>query len=238
MSTETTSTADRPEQDRSTWAERQLDAARAEAADLAAATQSKAVEGLGLVQTSVKREVGAVARRQQSQIGLRVSALAEALTDAAVTLDQRNEPWTAARVHQAASLIQDASTYLDAKEPGEVADDLRSFARRHPRIFYGALLAVGVGLGRFLRSTSPDELRSRDTTVEAQPTRPVVEVDRGADSSVDEDASKTAGARETTAETSSTITTESATRQAARSHATATYGAPPPEESTYVHSWR
>lgn len=56
---------------------------------------------------------------------------------------------------QAADTVQGASKYLENKSVGEVVSDVESFARREPLIFLGGTFAVGLLLGRFLKSASP-----------------------------------------------------------------------------------
>jgi hypothetical protein len=53
--------------------------------------------------------------------------------------------------NQAASRVRHAGQWLDARKPGQVADELQSFARRRPAVFM--LLAAGAGLvaGRLTR---------------------------------------------------------------------------------------
>jgi hypothetical protein len=52
---------------------------------------------------------------------------------------------------QAASRVRDAGQWLDDRKPGQVADEVQSFARRRPAVFL--LLAAGAGLvaGRLTR---------------------------------------------------------------------------------------
>jgi hypothetical protein len=51
---------------------------------------------------------------------------------------------TAGLAHQAASNVRDAGQWLDARDPRQVADEIHSFARRRPAVFFA--LAAGAGL--------------------------------------------------------------------------------------------
>lgn len=53
--------------------------------------------------------------------------------------------------HQAASRVRDAGQWLDDRKPGQVVDEMQSFARRRPAVFL--VLAAGAGLvaGRLTR---------------------------------------------------------------------------------------
>ncbi len=46
--------------------------------------------------------------------------------------------------HQAASRVRDAGQWLDDRQPGQVVNEMQSFARRRPAVFL--VLAAGVGL--------------------------------------------------------------------------------------------
>ena len=56
---------------------------------------------------------------------------------------------------QAASRVRDAGQWLDDRKPGQVADEMQSFARRRPAVF----LALAVGAG--LVAGSPEDLRTQ-----------------------------------------------------------------------------
>jgi hypothetical protein len=81
---------------------------------------------------------------------------------------------------QAASRVRDAGHWLEKREPGQVVNEVQSFARRRPGLFL--VLAAGAGLvaGRLTRglkdATADDSTDTADPAtapgLAAQPTRP------------------------------------------------------------------
>jgi hypothetical protein len=63
---------------------------------------------------------------------------------------------------QVASKTRDLSTHLDGREPAELLDEVRDFARRKPGVFLVSALAAGVVAGRLARGAK--EANSRDTS--------------------------------------------------------------------------
>ena len=68
---------------------------------------------------------------------------------------------------QAASRVRDAGQWLDDRKPGQVAEEMQSFARRRPAVFLA--LAVGAGLvaGRLTRGLK--DANSDDSAAAAAP---------------------------------------------------------------------
>ncbi len=60
---------------------------------------------------------------------------------------------------QAAQRVHTLATWLEAREPGDLVEELRAFARRRPGAFLAGAAAVGVVAGRMTRglTDSPDE---------------------------------------------------------------------------------
>jgi hypothetical protein len=54
-----------------------------------------------------------------------------------------------------ATHVEGVSSYLHAKQFGDVVGDLESFARREPILFAGSAFVVGLLGGRFLKSSRP-----------------------------------------------------------------------------------
>lgn len=52
-----------------------------------------------------------------------------------------------------AGRVRSVSRHLDGREPGELVEDLRSFARRRPGLFLAGSLAAGLVAGRLIRGT-------------------------------------------------------------------------------------
>ena len=70
---------------------------------------------------------------------------------------------------QAASTVQDAAGWLDEREPGQLLDEVRRFARRKPGTFLLGALAAGVAAGRLTRG-AVDAARSDDDEPLSPPT--------------------------------------------------------------------
>lgn len=59
-------------------------------------------------------------------------------------------------VRRAADAAQQAAGWLDEREPGEVLDDVRTYARRHPGTFLAGAAVAGLLVGRLTRGlTAP-----------------------------------------------------------------------------------
>jgi hypothetical protein len=66
---------------------------------------------------------------------------------------------TADLAHQAASRVRDAGQWLDERRPGQVAEEMQSFARRRPAVFLALAAGAGLVAGRLtrgLKSASSD----------------------------------------------------------------------------------
>jgi len=72
--------------------------------------------------------------------------------------------------------------HLDGREPGELVDDVRRFARRRPGVFLLGALAAGVVVGRLVRGT-------KDAVQAAEATGTPPEVTSGAPNATDVSAS-------------------------------------------------
>jgi hypothetical protein len=52
---------------------------------------------------------------------------------------------------QAASRVRNAGQWLDGREPGQVVDEMQSFARRRPAVFLALAVGAGLAAGRLTR---------------------------------------------------------------------------------------
>ncbi|MFG2058705.1 hypothetical protein ACGFI9_32250 [Micromonospora sp. NPDC048930] len=78
-------------------------------------------------------------------------------------------------VRRAAMVADRAAGWLDEREPGEVMDDVRGYARQHPGMFLAGAAVAGMLVGRLTRNlTSGDGQRaSRQMGQTAQPGQPM-----------------------------------------------------------------
>lgn len=58
---------------------------------------------------------------------------------------------------QAADRVERAATWLGEREPGDVVDDVKRFARRNPMLFLGIAAGIGLVAGRATRSLADDK---------------------------------------------------------------------------------
>lgn len=131
-----------------------LDQFRSEASDQAAGQSDRAVKGL----RSLSEELRQMASSSQ-QHGI--------ATDLA---------------NQAAGRVQSVAGWLEQRQPAEVLDEVRSYARRRPGTFLAAAAVVGLIGGRLTRgltagSSSSSPTASTDTPAYAVPPAPSVGAD-------------------------------------------------------------
>jgi hypothetical protein len=69
--------------------------------------------------------------------------------------------------HQAASNVRYAGQWLDARKPGQVADEVQSFARRRPAVFLALATGAGLVAGRLTRGLTDAD--SEDSAAMAAP---------------------------------------------------------------------
>ena len=58
--------------------------------------------------------------------------------------------------HQASTRIADVADWIEAREPGQVVDEVKQFARRHPGAFLAGAAILGVLAGRLTRGAVAD----------------------------------------------------------------------------------
>jgi hypothetical protein len=108
--------------------------------------------------TSSARQQAAsrVEQRKQKVTGT-IHDFADAVRRAGDELNQRDQTMAARLVSRAAEGLEDVSRTLADKRPSEMVDGLRDFGRRNPTAFLAGSVLLGVALGRFLRSSKPEE---------------------------------------------------------------------------------
>lgn len=117
--------------------------------------------GAGLEETAGRKvselEESAVRRTGEltSRMGGRVESLARALRRAGVEMREEGEPRFAEMTDQAANRVERFGSYLERQDPREMMEDIERSARNHPAYFVAGSFAVGLLIGRFLRSGEP-----------------------------------------------------------------------------------
>ena len=96
-----------------------------------------------------RTEMADQARTQQKRAASGLFAVAD---EAARIADRGGESGPVTRVVQDASArIAQAGRWLEDREPGQLLDDVKRYARRHPGAFLLAAAALGVVAGRFAK---------------------------------------------------------------------------------------
>lgn len=90
-----------------------------------------------------------------SRAGERASVLARALRRAGEELRNEGEDRFAGLTEDAAAQVERFGSYLEGHRPNEMMADLERTARGNPALFVGGTFALGLLLGRFLRSEEP-----------------------------------------------------------------------------------
>ena len=103
-------------------------------------------------------ELSSQAQAQQEKLAGGLRSVADQLKAMASNSDQ---PGLATDVaHQAAERAHQIAGWLDARDPGSVLDEVRSYARAHPGGFLAIALGAGLVAGRLARglAADPDEM--------------------------------------------------------------------------------
>jgi hypothetical protein len=100
----------------------------------------------------------------QQRIAKKLLSLSDELRSMA---ENSNQGVAVDLAQQAASRVRDAGHWLEDREPGQVVDEMQSFARRRPAVFL--VLAAGAGLvaGRLTRGLK--DATAGDSTETAEP---------------------------------------------------------------------
>lgn len=91
-----------------------------------------------------------------SRVGGRVETLARALRRAGDDMRNEGESRFAEMTDRAASRVERFGSYLENQNPHEMMSDIERSAKSHPAYFVAGSFAVGLLLGRFLRSGEPE----------------------------------------------------------------------------------
>jgi ElaB/YqjD/DUF883 family membrane-anchored ribosome-binding protein len=86
--------------------------------------------------------------------------VADALRSSADSFRQSNSPSMASYLERAAHQVDEASQRLRGKDFDFLMGATEDYARRQPAVFLGASVAVGLALGRFLKSSSARRQRA------------------------------------------------------------------------------
>jgi len=118
----------------------------------------------------------AVTQRDRAVSGLR--ALGDELEQMARGGQQSGTASEIAR--QAAGRTREIARFLESREPGELLEEVRAYARRRPGTFLVGAAIAGVLAGRLTKAVRADSPDSADTTARGYPDHSVADYWRGA----------------------------------------------------------
>jgi hypothetical protein len=124
--------------------------AKDEAATVASEAASQARSVANGVLRDVTSQVGEQSRTQQDRLGSTLRSLGDDLEKMAA---QADTGLAGDLAREAADRARSASEHLQGREPAELLDDVRRFARQRPGTFLLGALGAGVVAGRLLRGT-------------------------------------------------------------------------------------
>jgi ElaB/YqjD/DUF883 family membrane-anchored ribosome-binding protein len=144
----------------------------ADETDGSSGTTSRTADLIGERETSVFAEFVDAARsaaesmleEQRQQVAEKVSGIAEALRNAAKSLDQSQNRALAGYVDQAADQAESVFRTVRERRWNEIVADTEDFARRQPTWFVLGAVATGFLVGRFLWASTGAQRGRRNGT--------------------------------------------------------------------------
>lgn len=158
----------------------QASAVAGTAADAATHVAGVAKEQAGQVTAEATRQVKQLVGQAQTELSSQASTQqARAATGLHSVGDQlkamatsSDQPGVATDLaHQAADKVHQVAGWLENKEPADLLEEVRSYARRRPGMFLAIALGAGLVAGRLVRgaTTDPDSIGKSDTTPQLNP---------------------------------------------------------------------
>lgn len=120
------------------------------------------------VMNQVKQQASTRVNEQKARAAEGLGSVANAIRQASEHMRAENQT-LAAYADKAVDQIQLFADRMRDKDPAEMVQDVERFARRNPTAFVGGAFLLGLGLARFLKSSSTHgelargEVRHRDT---------------------------------------------------------------------------
>jgi len=127
--------------------------AKEEAANVAGTAKEQARNVVGDTVSQVRSQVGDQATTQRDKLSETLRTLGDDL-EKMVQGEGTGQGMAADLARELSDRVKSASTRIEGREPGELLDDVRSFARRRPGVFLLSALAAGVVAGRVFRATA------------------------------------------------------------------------------------
>jgi ElaB/YqjD/DUF883 family membrane-anchored ribosome-binding protein len=146
------------------------DVAKDQASNVAAETKSQAKDLLGQGREELRQQTA----QQQDRVASGLHSLSRELDSMASSSSEQGLATDLAR--EASDRTRTIATWLESREPGQLLDEVRSFARERPGAFLGIAAAAGIvvgRLGRGLKDGEPQQARHL-ADPKGQPTDPIV----------------------------------------------------------------
>ncbi|MCW2816477.1 MAG: hypothetical protein JWN84_3932 [Nocardioides sp.] len=141
--------------------------AQGEAAKVASEAKDQAKSLAGEARTQVTEQVSDQSRQQRDKLVSTLGTLGDDLDQMA----QNSSGGLASDVaREVAQHARSLTSYLDGREPTELLEDVRDFARRRPGVFLAGALVAGVVAGRVARGVKDAPSGPGSSSQPSQPT--------------------------------------------------------------------
>jgi ElaB/YqjD/DUF883 family membrane-anchored ribosome-binding protein len=124
-----------------------------QAKQVASETLGQAKQAVEESLSEVKGQMQSTFDEQKTQAVGRLDSVAHALRQTSQQLNAQHETTFAQYAQAAATQLENWSGLLQTKNLNELVNEVQDFAHRQPEIFIAGSLAVGLLLGRFLKSS-------------------------------------------------------------------------------------
>ncbi len=125
--------------------------------------KDRAVHSAAEVAQQAQHQAASFAQDQKSRIADELQTFGKAVSCAADKLREDHDDRIASYADLCAEQLRSTADYFQTRSVGELVGDVENLARRRPEIFFGGMLLVGLGIARFLKSSSrPRRSQYRD----------------------------------------------------------------------------
>lgn len=129
---------------------------KAEAGRQGAAALDSIKQGAQSLGEQAKEQVVGYAEGGKQAVTQHLDDFAGAIRTASDELSKHDQTMASHLVRQAAGGLEGLSRAVNGASIGDMVDSVRGFGRRNPAAFIGGSILLGLALGRFVRSSSPD----------------------------------------------------------------------------------
>jgi hypothetical protein len=91
--------------------------------------------------------------QQRAQVADRIRRLGGVIRAGSETLST-DDPYAQGLLSSSGDRIEQLADYVENLTPGQLAEDVQTFARQRPALFFGGTFLLGLGLGRFVKSSA------------------------------------------------------------------------------------